>query len=197
MIISCNLLKEFITSKQPIDWLNIWNKFTMTTAEVEDVVVKGKNISDVIVSKVENIEQHPQNSQYAVLTLNIGSKNINVITSAKNAYIGMITACCVVGGKINDKSVEEVEFLGIKSEGVCLSEKELDISQDHTGIIDLPKNYSIGSDIKEYVNLEDIIVEIDNKSLTNRPDLWGHYGIAREVAALAWCRIERDSYYGS
>ncbi|MCI8411796.1 MAG: phenylalanine--tRNA ligase subunit beta [Clostridia bacterium] len=190
MIISCNLLKEFITSKQPIDWLNIWNKFTMTTAEVEDVVVKGKNISDVIVSKVENIEQHPQNSQYAVLTLNIGSKNINVITSAKNAYIGMITACCVVGGKINDKSVEEVEFLGIKSEGVCLSEKELDISQDHTGIIDLPKNYSIGSDIKEYVNLEDIIVEIDNKSLTNRPDLWGHYGIAREVAALAGVELK-------
>ena len=45
MIISCNLLKEFITSKQPIDWLNIWNKFTMTTAEVEDVVVKVKRIA--------------------------------------------------------------------------------------------------------------------------------------------------------
>lgn len=191
MLISCNLLNEFIASKQPIDWLNIWNKFTMTTAEVENVVVKGKNISDVIVSKVENIMKHPKNPQYAILTLDIGGKNINVITSAQNAYVGMITACCVTGGKINNKIVKEVEFLGIKSEGVCLSEKELDISQDHTGIIDLPKHYSVGSDIKEYVNLEDIIVEIDNKSLTNRPDLWGHYGIAREVAALAGAELKK------
>lgn len=190
MFISCNLLNGFIDSKRPIDWLKIWNKFTMTTAEVENVVVKGKNISNVVVSEVKNIEKHPQNSRYKVLTLDIGGRNINVITSAQNAYVGMKTACCIVGGKINDKSVEEVEFLGIKSEGICLSENELDISQDHTGIIDLPQHYSVGVDIKNYVNLEDVIVEIDNKSLTNRPDLWGHYGIAREVVALIDAKLK-------
>ena len=191
MLISCNLLNEFIDSKLPIDWLNIWNKFTMTTAEVENIMVKGKNVSGVIVSKVKNIREHPQNPKYKILTLDVGKKNINVVTSAQNVYVGMITACCIAGGKINNKSIEEIEFLGIKSEGVCLSEKELDISQNHTGIIDLPKKYSIGSNIKEYVNLEDIIVEIDNKSLTNRPDLWGHYGIAREVAALIGAELKK------
>ena len=194
MLISCNLLNQFISSKQPIDWLNIWNKFTMTTAEVENVTLKGKDISGVVVARVEHIAKHPKESKYAILTLDIGDENnINVITSAQNAYVGMITACCVVGGKINEKCVEEVEFLGIKSEGVCLSEKELDISQNHSGIIDLPKQYSVGFDIKEYVNLEDIIVEIDNKSLTNRPDLWGHYGIAREIAALVNAELKEIS----
>ena len=118
------------------------------------------------------------------MTLDIGARNINVVTSAQNAYVGMVTACCVVGGKINNNTVKEVEFLGVRSEGVCLSEYELDISDDNSGIIDLPKNYSIGSNIKDYLKLEDIIVEIDKISLTNRPDLWGHYGIAREITAL-------------
>lgn len=193
MLISCNLLNEFISSERPIDWLNIWNKFTMTTAEVENVTLKGKNISGVVVARVENVMQHPEEPKYVILTLDIGSKTIDVVTAAQNAYVGMITVCCVAGGKINEKSVKEVEFLGVKSEGVCLSEKELDISEEHSGIIDLPKHYSVGSNIKEFVNLEDIIVEIDNKSLTNRPDLWGHYGIAREIAALANAELKEIS----
>ncbi len=190
MRISCNLLNEFISSKQPINWLDIWDKFTMTTAEVEYVTVKGKNISGVVIAKVVEINKHPEEPKYVILTLDIGSKKINIITSATNAYVGMTTACCIAGGKVNEKSVKEVEFLGIKSEGVCLSERDLDISQNDSKIIDLPKQYSIGSDIKEYVKLEDVIVEIDNKSLTNRPDLWGHYGIAREIVALANAELE-------
>ena len=193
MRISCNLINKFISYNQPIDWVNIWNKFTMTTAEVESIEQKGKSISDVVIAKVLAITAHPKNAKYVILTLDIGSKNINVITSANNAYVGMVTACCLVGGKINGKNVEETEFLGIKSEGICLSERELDISQDHSGIIDLPKQYSVGHNIKEYVNLEDIIVEIDNKSLTNRPDLWGHYGIAREIAALINAQLKEIS----
>ena len=190
MLISCNLLNEFISSEQPIDWLNIWDKFTMTTAEVEKVEIKGKDISNIIIARVEKIIQHSRNHKYSILTLNIGHKNIDVVTSAQNAYVGMVTACCVVGGKVNNINIQEVEFLGVKSEGVCLSEYELDISDDNSGIIDLPKNYSIGSDIKEYIKIEDIIVEIDNKSLTNRPDLWGHYGIAREITALTNTKLK-------
>ncbi len=193
MFISCNLLNEFISSKQPIDWLNIWDKFTMTTAEVENVTVKGNSISGVVIARVVDIMKHPEKSKYVVLTLDIGSKEISVITSAKNAYVGMITACCIAGGKVKEKSVEEVEFFGIKSEGVCLSEKDLDISQNNSEIIDLPKQYSLGSDIKEYVKLDDIIVEIDNKSLTNRPDLWGHYGIAREIVAIVNAELKEIS----
>lgn len=67
---------------------------------------------------------------------------------------------------------------------MCCSGRELGISDNHDGILDLPSDWINGTDIKEYLPIEDIIVEIDNKSLTNRPDLWGHYGIAREICAI-------------
>ena len=74
--------------------------------------------------------------------------------------------------------------MGIDSYGMMCSGKELGISDDHSGIIELPEDTPIGIDIKKILPIEDIIVEIDNKSLTHRPDLWGHYGIAREIAAI-------------
>lgn len=86
MLISCNLLNEFISSEQPIDWLNIWNKFTMTTAEVENVTLKGKNISGVVVARVENIMRHPEEPKYVILTLDIGSKTIDVVTGFRSSF---------------------------------------------------------------------------------------------------------------
>ncbi|MCX4255291.1 MAG: phenylalanine--tRNA ligase beta subunit-related protein, partial [Bacilli bacterium] len=73
---------------------------------------------------------------------------------------------------------------GILSNGMCCSGREIGISDNHDGILDLPKEWINGTNIKEYLPIDDIIVEIDNKSLTNRPDLWGHYGIAREICAI-------------
>ncbi len=67
---------------------------------------------------------------------------------------------------------------------MCCSEKELGISDDHSGLMILEDSYPLGTDIKEIMQIEDTIFEVDNKSLTNRPDLWGHYGIAREISVL-------------
>ena len=64
------------------------------------------------------------------------------------------------------------------------SAQELGISDDHSGLLILDGDYAPGTDIKSIIDIDDVIVEIDNKSLTNRPDLWGHYGIAREIAAI-------------
>ena len=66
-----------------------------------------------------------------------------------------------------------------------LSEKELGISDDHSGLMELPEDTPVGKDICELYAIKDTVFEVDNKSLTNRPDLWGHYGIAREFAALS------------
>ena len=68
---------------------------------------------------------------------------------------------------------------------MCCSEREVGISDEHSGIMEIPAEYENGTDLKEIYQIDDIIFEVDNKSLTNRPDLWGHYGIAREFAALA------------
>ncbi|MBQ1977629.1 MAG: phenylalanine--tRNA ligase subunit beta, partial [Ruminococcus sp.] len=74
---------------------------------------------------------------------------------------------------------------GFESFGMCCSEAEIGISDDHSGIMDITEDVAVGTDIKDVYAIDDIVFEIDNKSLTNRPDLWSHYGFAREFAALA------------
>ena len=74
---------------------------------------------------------------------------------------------------------------GFVSQGMCCGEDELGISDDHTGLMVIDSDAPLGTDIKSIYAIDDIIFEVDNKSLTNRPDLWGHYGIAREFAVIA------------
>lgn len=68
---------------------------------------------------------------------------------------------------------------------MCCSEAEIGISDDNSGIMEITDDVKNGTDLKDIYEIDDIVFEVDNKSLTNRPDLWGHYGIAREFAALA------------
>ncbi|MDD2627750.1 MAG: phenylalanine--tRNA ligase subunit beta [Clostridia bacterium] len=185
MYISTNSLKKYIKNSDKIDWSKVWQDFTIRSAEIDGIEEKGKDIQKVVVAKIEKIQEHNSNKDYNVLELNIGNDNIMVVSTAKNLYEGMIVPCALENGSLKglDK-VSKVELGGILSEGVLASERELGISEKHEGVMDLPKSYEIGADIKKYIPIDDLIIEIDNKSLTNRPDMWGHYGIAREVSAI-------------
>jgi phenylalanyl-tRNA synthetase beta chain len=85
---------------------------------------------------------------------------------------------------VGELEIKEATIAGEISHGMCCSEKELGISDDHSGLMILEDIYPLGTDIKEIMQIDDTIFEVDNKSLTNRPDLWGHYGIAREISVL-------------
>lgn len=185
MLISCNRLKKYLKDSETIDWLKTWDLFTIRTAEVEDVKEVGKQIDNVVVAEIKKCEEHPDSDHMHVLQVDCGEKDlVQVVCGAPNVRVGLKTAFIKVGGHIDGFEITARPLRGIVSNGMCCSKKELGIGDDHSGIIELPKNAPIGMDIKEYLPIEDIIVEIDNKSLTNRPDLWGHYGIAREVAAI-------------
>lgn len=82
MLISCNMLKGYLSSDTPIDWLKIWDIFTISSAEVEGVEEKGKDISGVIIAKVVAIEKKTPDTKLNVLTLDIGNGKIKVVTSA-------------------------------------------------------------------------------------------------------------------
>src|SRR5690606_2146414 len=84
----------------------------------------------------------------------------------------------------NGLTLEPKKIRGILSEGMLCSETELGIGEGTSGLMELPDSAVNGTTMLEYLALEsDIILDVDNKSLTHRPDLWGHYGIAREFAA--------------
>ena len=185
MLISCNKLKSHIKNPEDIDWLNIWDTFTLRTAEVENVEVKGNKLDNVVVAEIKECIPHPDSDHMHVLKVDIGEDElIQVVCGAPNVSVGLKTAYVKVGGHIDAEEIKARPLRGILSNGMCCSGKELGISDNHDGIIELPKNWLNGKDIKEYLPIDDIIVEIDNKSLTNRPDLWGHYGIAREICAI-------------
>ena len=184
MKISCNRLKKYIKNCEDIDWIKIWDTFTIRIAEVEGVEVKGNDVEDVVVAQITSCVTHPKKDKYHILKVNNGKEELDILCGAPNVREGMKVALVNVGGKVSGFTIEEKTIAGILSKGMLVSEEELGVGYDDDGIIELPDEYEVGKSIKEYIPIDDIIVEIDNKSLTNRPDLWGHYGIAREIAAI-------------
>ena len=185
MLLSCNKLKSYIKNSNDIDWENIWKTFTIRTAEVESVKKVGNNLDNVVVAKIVKCEKHPDSDHMHILQVECNEENpVQVVCGAPNVRVGLKTAYIKVGGHIEGIEIKSRPLRGIISNGMCCSGKELGISDNHDGILELPSDAPVGMNIKEYLPIEDIIVEIDNKSLTNRPDLWGHYGIAREIAAI-------------
>lgn len=185
MLISCNKLKSYIKNGSDIDWLNIWNTFTIRTAEVEEVKEVGNTFDSVVVAEILTCTEHPDSDHMHILTVDIGEREpIQVVCGAPNVRVGLKTAYVKVGGHIDGMEIKSRPLRGVLSNGMCCSGREIGISDNHDGILDLPKEWVNGTNIKEYLPIDDIIVEIDNKSLTNRPDLWGHYGIAREICAI-------------
>ena len=184
MLISCNRLKKYIKNAQDIDFLHIWDDFTLRVAEVEGVQVKGNDMDNVVTAKIVSCEKHPESDKLSLLKVSDGEKEYNIVCGAPNVRVGLIGALVRDGGMVSGFKIKTRKLAGYPSEGMMCAVDELGIGTDHEGILELPSDIPIGVDFKKLYPVEDIIVEIDNKSLTNRPDLWGHYGIAREVCAI-------------
>ncbi len=184
MFVSINWIKDYV-DLSGLDVKKLINSFTLATAEVEDIIVKGEDVQNVVVGEILSVEDHPNSKKLHLLKVDAGSKVCNIVCGAPNVAVGQKVALALAGGRVCGGEITVATVAGYESEGMCCSEKELGISDDHSGIMELDKDLVNGTDIKDIFPIDDIIFEVDNKSLTNRPDLWGHYGIAREFAALA------------
>ena len=186
MFISINWIKDFV-DLSGLDIDELIHKFSLSTAEVEnEIFYKGSDVSGVVVAEIKSVENHPESKKLHLLKVDAGDgKLTDVVCGAPNVKVGMKTAFAKVGAKLGEIEITPRELAGFTSCGMCCSEKEIGISDDHSGIMELDESLANGTDIKDVMEIDDIVFEVDNKSLTNRPDLWGHYGIAREFAALA------------
>lgn len=189
MFISLNWIKDFV-DLDGIDIEEIANKFTLSCAEIEDVIYKGRDIEGIITARIEKVEEHPKSQKLHILQVNTGSKTQQIVCGAPNVREGMVTALATIGARLGDITISKASLVGVDSYGMCCSAKELGISDDHSGIMDLGDDTIIGVDLKEILPIEDVLIEVDNKSLTNRPDMWGHYGIAREIAAITGRKLK-------
>lgn len=170
-----------------LDKVDLIHRFSLSTAEVEnEIFFKGSDISGIVVAEIKSVENHPESKKLHLLKVDAGDGELtDVVCGAPNVRVGLKTAFAKVGAKIGDIEIAPRKLAGYMSNGMCCSEKEIGISDDNSGIMEITDDLPCGTDIKDAYEVEDIIFEVDNKSLTNRPDLWGHYGIAREFAALA------------
>ena len=186
MFLSMNWISDFV-DLSGLDKLELINKFSLSTAEVEnEIFFKGSDLSGIVVAEIMSVENHPESKKLHLLKVDAGEPELtDVVCGAPNVRVGMKTAFAKVGAKIGEIEIAPRKLAGYLSCGMCCSEKELGLSDDNNGIMDLDPDFKNGTDIKELFEIDDIIFEVDNKSLTNRPDLWGHYGIAREFAAIA------------
>ncbi len=155
---------------------------TMKTAECEGVERIGEQFSTAVAARVLTVDPLPKGRNKRV-TIDAGDGAIHtVVCGADNVRPGLLTAWLPPGTQLGDREISRARFDGVESEGMLASAAELSIGDDHKGLIEL-------DGLKAGQRLPglhpDWVIEIDNKSLTHRPDLWGHYGLAREVAAIA------------
>ncbi len=183
MYISMNWISDF-TDLTGINIKELIGRFTLATAEVEGIHEKGKDIRGVVVGKIIEINDHPSSKKLHLVKVDIGKEIVSCVCGAPNVFVGAVVPFATLGGQVGELEIKEAKIAGEISHGMCCSEKELGISDDHSGLMILDDIYPLGTDIKDIMQLEDTIFEVDNKSLTNRPDLWGHYGIAREISVL-------------
>lgn len=153
---------------------------TMKTAECGGVEAYGEHLAHVCAARVLSVEVLPgiRNKKVIVETGRHGKKT--VVCGAPNCREGVISAYVPAGVRLGAVEIRKVEISGVESDGMLASGAELGINRDGEGILEV--SAEPGEAIPGCA--PDFIIEIDNKSITHRPDLWGHHGLAREVAAI-------------
>ncbi len=163
---------------------------TTKVAEVDAVIAAGELAGAAVVARVKSVKAHPGRDTLKVVEVELGGKTATVVCGAPNCVEGMLTAYLAPGAKVADpatgavRDVEAREIAGVKSEGILVSEAELGLTGDHSGLIVFGDDAVPGKSVTPLVGEPDTILEIDNKSLTHRPDLWCHLGFARELSAI-------------
>lgn len=185
MLISLDWINEFVKLPE-IDADDLANTFTMTTAEVEDVKKLNDHLAVIRVAEIKSLRKHPEADKLNLVTFDFGGKETKeVVCGAPNVREGLKVPYAPLGTTLpNGLTLEPKKIRGILSDGMLCSEVELNIGEGASGLMELDPKASNGQTMLEYLEMnQDTIIDVDNKSLTHRPDLWGHYGLAREFAA--------------
>ncbi|MBL8753996.1 MAG: phenylalanine--tRNA ligase subunit beta [Planctomycetes bacterium] len=165
---------------------------TMSTAEIEGLIRFGDGLEPLVVGHVRKRDKHPDADKLSVCEVDLGSAGgvLQIVCGAPNVAAGQRVVVIrpgdtlpAAGGK-GALKIKVGKIRGVESHGMICSESEMGLSEEHDGILVLPPDTPIGARFVDVLPVQDTVFEIDNKSVNHRPDLWGHYGFARELAAI-------------
>lgn len=196
MKLSLDWIRDYIALPQDVDMTKLAYDLTMSTVEVEDVTCLAEQFKNMIVGQIKEVKSHPNAQKLRICLTDIGGEEKVIVCGGSNLEAGMkvVVACpgAVVRWHGEGEPVEIgiAKLRGVESYGMICTSSEIGLgdlfpADEEAMILDLSTfDAQPGTSIADALDLNDCIIEIDNKSMTNRPDLWGHYGIARELAAL-------------
>ena len=179
MIISINWLKEFVDiNESPQELANLLTNLGLE-AEVAGIP---ESLSGIVIGKVESVEKHPNADRLKLCMVNDGTEIHKVVCGAPNVDDGQTIAFAKLGAVLpGNFKINKVKIRGVESCGMICSERELKLSDDHEGIMELPGELAAGDDFMEAFGHKFMSIELD---LTpNRPDALSHQGVARDIAA--------------
>lgn len=182
MQISEYWLREYVNP--PVSTEELVAQLTMAGLEVDSLTPAGAVFSGVVIGEVLTTEKHPDADKLKVCMVDVGnSEPLQIVCGASNVRPGLKIPAALAGAVLpGDFKIKQSKLRGVESSGMLCSEKELGIAADASGLMELLPDAPVGVDIREYLNLNDTIIEID---LTpNRADCLSVEGIAREVALL-------------
>ncbi|HJC15169.1 MAG TPA: phenylalanine--tRNA ligase subunit beta [Candidatus Fusicatenibacter intestinigallinarum] len=197
MKLSLSWIKDYVKIPEDTDLKKLAYDLTMSTVEVEDVEDLARRFDHMVVGVIEKVEAHPNADRLRVCSVDIGEgEKKDIVCGGINLEEGMRVAVACPGavvrwhGEGEPVEIKNSKLRGVASYGmICASDEiglgELFPAEQEAEILDLSAfEVPAGTPLADALDMNDMILEIDNKSMTNRPDLWGHYGIAREIAAL-------------
>jgi phenylalanyl-tRNA synthetase beta chain len=209
MKVSLNWVKEFTDVQLPIEQLV--EKIGTQLGAVDEVINLGERYKDALIVKVIRCEKHPDADKLSVCWVDDGNKVsdverneqglVQIVCGAPNVAAGMLAVWLPPNSVVPSTAgkdpftLEEREIRGVKSNGMLASAKELGIGDSHEGLLVVEEGAKPGDSFAEVYKLNDYIIDIENKMFTHRPDLFGHLGIAREIAGINGHKFTSPEWY--
>lgn len=197
MKLSLNWIKDYVQLPEDMDLSKLAYDLTMSTVEVEGAENLAERFDKIIVGDIKEVLPHPNADKLRICKVDIGDGEIkDIVCGGSNLEAGMKVVVACPGamvrwhGEGEPVEIKNAKLRGVPSFGMICAAVEVGLAdlfptEDDHAIMDVTAfDAPAGTPLATALDLDDIILEIDNKSMTNRPDLWGHYGIARELAAL-------------
>ena len=197
MKLSLNWIKKYVALPKDLTTAKLAYDLTMCTVEVEDAFDLGASLSGLCIGKILSVEAHPDADKLRICHVDLGDPEPNVIVCGGiNLAPDMLVCVAKPGawvrwhGEGEPVEIKPAKLRGVMSYGMICASDEVGLeglfpATQHAEIMDLTAfDAKPGDAIADALDLNDVIIDIDNKSMTNRPDLWGHYGMARELAAI-------------
>ncbi len=194
MLISKKWLSEFVKTPKGLSDEAIAETVTLSTVEVESIADQAGALENIVVGVVESVEQHTNADRLKVCKVDVGGRVTQIVCGGSNVKKGMKVVAALPGARVlwhgegDHVELKKTKIRGEESEGMICAGIEIGLTHTNEGeheILDLGDvKAKAGDALAGVLGLDDVIFDIEHKSLTNRPDLMGHYGMAREIAAL-------------